>query len=133
MKKHIQPLPDHRKPTITAYITGFVLSLTLSGAAFALVWAYHISDNELMSRGLLLAILTLFAIAQIVVQATYFLHMSAERRARMTLVSAAFTLVVIFAIIVGSMWIMYNLDYNMIPEDPTQYIQNEENIHVTSQ
>lgn len=133
MKKHIQPLPDHRTSGMASYVTGLLFSLALSGGAFALVWAYTASDGAIMSRTLLIVLLSLFAAAQVLVQVTYFLHMSAERRARITLVSSVFTLIILAIVMFGSIWIMHNLDYNMMPQHIEEYIQEEENIYRTSE
>ncbi|MCA9327819.1 cytochrome o ubiquinol oxidase subunit IV, partial [Candidatus Saccharibacteria bacterium] len=69
------------------------------------------------------------AAAQLYVQSVFFLHLSAERKLRMTLWSTLFTIMVVVIIVVGSLWIMQNLNYNMMPDDVSQYIQQEENIH----
>ncbi len=129
IRKHIEPLPNHHDAPIKTYLAGYALALALTAAAFVLVSAYRVSDSEIMSRGLLLVCLGLLAGFQLIIQSVFFLHLSAERRARLTLVSTLFTVLVVLTIIVGSLWIMHNLNYNMMPRDVDQYIQQEENIH----
>lgn len=131
MKKQvIQPLPSHRQSGVQAYVAGFALAVALTIAAFALVWAYVSSDGEVFSRAVLLTSLTLLAIIQLYVQAVFFLHLSSEHKLRLNVYSTFFTVFVVLIIVIGSIWIMYNLDYNMMPENPIEYIQEKENIDV---
>ncbi len=127
---HIDALPSHKKSGVQAYIAGFALAIALTVAAFALVWAYVGSDGAVFSRAVLLTSLTVLAIVQLFVQAVFFLHLSSERKLRLNLYSTFFTIFVVLIIVIGSIWIMYNLNYNMMPRDTTQYIEDEENIHV---
>jgi cytochrome o ubiquinol oxidase operon protein cyoD len=131
MKKYFEPMPKTGKNDINSYVAGFALSLTLTAAAFLLVWSYLESDRQLFTRGWLLAGLTLLASAQVAVQAVYFLHMSATRKARWTLYSTIFTFLVLLTIVFGSIWVMQNLHYNMMPDmqHSTEQMQIEENIH----
>lgn len=129
IRKHIEPLPSHHTSPVQAYIAGFALAIALTVAAFGFVWAYLASDGSLFSRGVLLTLLGMLAAAQLYVQSVFFLHLSAERRLRMTLWSTLFTIMVVLIIVVGSLWIMQNLNYNMMPDDVSEYIQQEENIH----
>ncbi len=126
----IVPLPSHQTSALQSYLAGYVLSMVLSLSAFALVWAYQSSDNQLFNRGLLLGFLAVLAVLQLFVQSVFFLHLSAERKARLTLLSTVFTIVVTMTIVIGSLWIMQNLNYNMMPQNTTKYIQQEENIHL---
>lgn len=129
VSKHIQPLPSPNRAAMQAYGVGFLFATALTIAAFVLVWAYTTSDGAIYSRGLLIFMLAVLAVLQLLVQVIFFLHLSAERRARLTLISAIFTVVVTLMIVVGSLWIMQNLNYNMMPSDVNQYVQQEENIH----
>ncbi|MGB4966609.1 MAG: cytochrome o ubiquinol oxidase subunit IV [Candidatus Saccharimonadales bacterium] len=130
MKNYIEPLPAPAKNDIRSYIAGLTLSLVLTVSAFMLTWAYVQSDRQLFTRGWLIAGLALLACTQVAVQAVYFLHMSAARKARWTLASTIFTLLVVLTIVFGSIWVMQNLHYNMMPhmEGSTEHMQIEENI-----
>jgi len=54
------------------------------------------------------------AIIQIVVHLVFFLHMNTSSEERWNLVALLFTAVIIFIVVVGSLWIMYNLNLNMM-------------------
>ena len=121
-----------------AYMHGLALSLALTISAFMLMWAYLQTDRQLFTRGWLIAFLVALACLQIFVQAVYFLHMSATRKAQWTLYSTLFTLFVTATIVFGSIWVMQNLHYNMVPgmeqskssatDLMTEHMQHEEAI-----
>jgi cytochrome o ubiquinol oxidase operon protein cyoD len=103
--------------------------VTLTISAFLLVWAYRTADGMIYSRGVLIALLAFLAVMQLVVQALFFLHVSAERRVRINLYSGLFTVMVVLTIVIGSVWVMENLNYNMMPEDTLQSAEETEGIH----
>ncbi len=126
--KHIHSLPDFRQASFATYIAGFAFSLALTLGAFMLVWAYEASSGEIFGRGLLIAFLAVLAAAQILVQVMFFLHMSTERRLRMNVYAGVFTVFVVLCLVIGSIWIMQNLDYNMMPKHQTEYMQEKEGL-----
>ncbi|MFS8564395.1 MAG: cytochrome o ubiquinol oxidase subunit IV [Rhabdochlamydiaceae bacterium] len=90
-------------------VIGFVLSLILT------LLAYLITKNHL-SSGLPLVYLILgLATLQALLQCIFFLHINAESHPRWSLISLIFTAIVLVIIVGGSLWIMYSLDYNMMP------------------
>jgi cytochrome o ubiquinol oxidase subunit IV len=128
-KKIIAPLPNHAHASIATYVSGFVLSVALTVGAFAIVMAYDASDGELLSQRVLVVTVTLFAVAQLAVQSLFFLHLSARPSLRPTVYSTVFTVATLLTIVIGSIWIMNNLNYNMGHDKGTvQYIQEKENI-----
>ncbi|MBD9250723.1 MAG: cytochrome o ubiquinol oxidase subunit IV, partial [Cronobacter sakazakii] len=54
------------------------------------------------------------AVVQILVHLVCFLHMNASSEERWNLVAFVFTLLIIAIVVVGSIWIMWNLNYNMM-------------------
>lgn len=54
------------------------------------------------------------AVVQIVVHLVYFLHMNTSSEERWNLVALLFTAMIIAIVVVGSLWIMYNLNINMM-------------------
>lgn len=121
-------LPDFREASVAAYVAGFVISLALTASAFMLVWGYTSTDGEMFSRGSLIAMLAALAVAQITVQVLFFLHLSAERRLHFNVMALIFTVFAVLCIVVGSIWIMQNLDYNMMPQDQTETTERAEGI-----
>ena len=92
-----------------SYTIGFALALALSAVPFILVMT-----AALPAAALLVAI-GVFAVAQIGVHLVFFLHLDRSSEQRWNIVVFAYT-VVILAILVGaSVWIMFHLNYNMMP------------------
>jgi cytochrome o ubiquinol oxidase operon protein cyoD len=94
--------------TLAAYITGLVLSLILTCAAFLLV------GKHLLSDGTLYIAISLLAFLQFCVQSLCFLRLNAGPEGRWNLYPFLFAIFVVFVVIGGSLWIMYNLNYNMM-------------------
>ena len=82
------------------YLIGFLFALVLSLAAF---FAPH--SNVLIA---------LFCIAQAAVVLLYFLNLSHETKPRWNLITLLFMFMVCVLIVFGSIWIMYNLNYNLM-------------------
>ena len=54
------------------------------------------------------------AVVQVLVHLVYFLHLNASSEMRWNLVTIVFSAVIIFIIITGSLWIMWNLNHQMM-------------------
>jgi cytochrome o ubiquinol oxidase subunit IV len=102
-----------RQMTIARYSIGFVLSLLLTLAA------YQVVVNGSTSPWLL-AVLGALAITQMVVQLIFFLHLGDEVGPRYKMASFIFMAGILLIVVVGSIWIMQNLDYNMSHMTPSE-------------
>ncbi len=108
-KNHIAKLQDVRgEKTLASYIVGFVLCLILTIIPFILVGKYLLSTKELY------VILTILAIAQLFVQTAFFLRLNTSPSGRWTLMAFLFAVFVVVVLVFGSLWIMFNLNYNMM-------------------
>jgi cytochrome o ubiquinol oxidase operon protein cyoD len=96
--------------SLKGYVTGFVLSLVLTGIPFWLVMA-----KVLDRPGATAAILVGLAAVQIVVHMVYFLHMNAKSEGGWSLLALIFTVVLVIIALSGSLWVMYHLNTNMMP------------------
>lgn len=96
--------------SVKSYIIGFILSALLIGVAFDLVHNHVIVDPARLSLWV-----SVIAIVVMLVQAFSFLglHMRNED-GKMDMMSFLFTIFVAIIVIVGNLWIMYNLNYNMV-------------------
>lgn len=95
-----------------SYVTGFVLSIILT-----LIPYFIVVNQTLGSRSLILAVV-LFAIAQLLVQVIFFLHLSKKSRPLWNMIVFIYTVFVVSFFSIGSIWIMNNLDYNMTDASP---------------
>lgn len=94
--------------SLKSYMIGFILSVILTVIPFAMV----MSDSA--SHSLIVGTVVASAVIQIVVHLVFFLHMNTSSEDRWNLVAFLFTVVIIFIVVVGSLWIMYNLNVNMM-------------------
>lgn len=110
--------------SIGTYVTGYILSLIATLSAYWLVVGTNFPKN------VVLGIIASLAIAQFVVQVIFFLHLGHEKGRRWKLVAFSFMLVVVLIVVVGSIWIMDNLNYNMLnsPSQTDQYLHSQDGI-----
>jgi cytochrome o ubiquinol oxidase operon protein cyoD len=89
-------------------ILGFVFSLVLIAAAFHLVREYPLTPMIKM---------VIFGIAavQMAFQLVFFLFIGMGSKPDWHTIGFLFTVLTAIFIIAGTIWIMYNLDYNMMP------------------
>lgn len=111
-----------------SYFIGFGLSLGLTLLAFITTMMQIDSGGTAYPKTSLFIGLVVLAIIQLVVQLIFFFHLGHESKPRLNTVSFLFMLMVVGIIGFGSLWIMYNLNYNMMPQEVEQYIEQEEQI-----
>ncbi|MGE4410350.1 MAG: cytochrome o ubiquinol oxidase subunit IV [Sphingomonadales bacterium] len=92
------------------YLIGFFLSVVLTAIPFWLVMNDVIAD-----KGTTAVIIMVFAAVQVVVHMIYFLHMNGKAEGGWTLMAMLFTILLVVIVLVGSMWVMYHLNTNMMP------------------
>lgn len=115
------------KSAIIHYTIGFVLSLGLTLVAFMLVFQYLGAHHDESSRDLITFTLVGFAITQLAVQMVFFLHLGQEKRPRWNFIIFIFMLLTLGIIVFGSLWIMDNLNYNMMsPEETKAYMKDHQ-------
>jgi cytochrome o ubiquinol oxidase operon protein cyoD len=93
------------------YWIGFLLSVLLTAPAFALVMTGVITDPRL-TAGIVMAL----AMVQIIVHMIYFLHMNTKSEAGWTMMALIFTAIIVVIVISGSLWVMYHMNLNMMPQ-----------------
>ena len=102
---------------IRGYLTGFGLSV------LATVVAFYLSGTSLVWQPSIPAALIVLAIAQIGVHIVFFLHIPTRPDSMNNVMALAFGIFVVFVLIVGSVWIMTNLNDNMIPMERLMQMQ----------
>ncbi|MCO5089989.1 cytochrome o ubiquinol oxidase subunit IV [Bosea sp. (in: a-proteobacteria)] len=105
---HTDQLPHG---SLGGYVTGFLLSVVLTAIPFWLVM------NDVLGSATLTAFAIMaFAAVQIVVHMVFFLHVNGRSEGGWNLMGLIFTLVVVGIVLAGSLWVMYHLNANMMPE-----------------
>ena len=92
--------PTTHLVSISSYVLGFLLSVLLTAGSFLL--APHLGS---FAPGAIV----LCALAQLLVQLIFFLHMGREQGPKWNLGMFMFTLTIIGILMVGTLWIMSNL------------------------
>ena len=100
----------HDHGSFKSYLTGFILSVILTAIPFWLVMGDVIADKTV----LVLAIMGL-GVVQIFVHMIYFLHMNGKSEGGWTLMAMLFTVVLVMITLIGSLWVLYHLNTNLMP------------------
>ncbi len=101
----------HAHGSRRGYLTGFVLSVLLTAIPFGLVMGGWIANVQLVV-GICMAL----ALVQIVVHMIYFLHMNSQSEEGWTLMALIFTVIIVVIALTGSLWVMYHMNANMMPD-----------------
>ena len=99
------------------YVVGLVLALALTGTAF---WVVH--SHMLWQPGIAIGLCVL-AIAQMGVHLVFFLHITTGPDNANNVLALAFGVLIVVLVMGGSLWIMDNLNHNMMPMDQLMQMQ----------
>ncbi|HEX8762543.1 MAG TPA: cytochrome o ubiquinol oxidase subunit IV [Candidatus Saccharimonadales bacterium] len=123
MTQSTDPKPNVHHGSITSYVVGFILSLI-----FTLI-PYYLITRKLFEGLTLTVIIIGFALLQMVVQLVFFLHLGREKKPHWNLAFLVSTVGIILLVVVGSLWIMNHLHYNMSPSNVNDKIASEEAVY----
>jgi len=94
--------------SIKPLILGFVFSIVCILAVYRTVGHMHLRQGWLVSAVVAIGCL------QVIFQLIFFLHLGLESKPRWNLALFFFTLLLILIVVLGTLWIMHNLDYNLM-------------------
>ena|SRR3989338_8015030 len=94
--------------TLNSYIIGLGLSLLFTLAAF------HMVGKHLFSVPTTYISLAVLAILQLIAQVVFFLRMTMNPEGRWNSMPFLFAILIVAVLAGGSLWIMYNMNYNMM-------------------
>lgn len=106
MANHLHKTPGLK--TFKAYMVGLGLCLILTLLAFYFTARAILPANELVM------LIMFLAVVQFIVQTSCFLRLNNSREGRWELMPFLFTIFVVLVLVLGSMWIMFNLNYFMM-------------------
>jgi len=115
MKK---PSSDYKREQFR-YAYAYVVAAALS------FFAYIVVRGNMLEGSVAATVLLGSAALQLYIQSRYFLHLDdARERPRWRLASYVFTWLTLLIVVVGSLWIMLNLNYNMMmsPKEMNEYM-----------
>ncbi len=112
------------KKKLSVYVVGMLLCVALTLVSFGLVSLHWVSVEALVPA------LVIAAVAQFIVQVVCFLRLNADNpQSRMNLMSFIFTILILFVLVGGSLWIMINLHENMMM--PGMMPMSHEHMHMS--
>ncbi len=94
-------------PRVRDYLIGLVLALVLTAIPFALIYF------KLLAGRAMFFVIAATAIVQVVVHLRYFLHLRLSETPRENLLALGFAALLIFIMVGGSLWIMFDLHHRM--------------------
>ena len=112
---------DHKHAShgsLKSYIVGFILSIVLTLLSFGCVMSGAV-PHDLILPGIMV-----FCVAQVLVQLVFFLHLSAAPGQRDNLSIGVFTVLIIAIVVVGSLWVLHNMNVNMMHPAQTMSLGN---------
>jgi len=104
-----------------AGIAGYIIGLVLAGGLTIL--SFYITRGGLFWPPSIPTALIVLAIAQMGVHLVFFLHVTSGPDSTNNVLALAFGILIVFLIIAGSLWIMANLNHNMLPMDQIMNMQ----------
>jgi cytochrome o ubiquinol oxidase operon protein cyoD len=119
---HGQVAPgDEEEGSVGSQLVGYVVGLGL--AILLTATSFFIAGTDLVWQPSIPVALIVLAIAQMGVHLVFFLHITTGADNTNNVMALAFGLLVVFLVIGGSLWIMANLNHNMMPMDQLMQMQ----------
>ncbi len=117
---------ENNNHSTISYVVGYVLSILLTLAAYLVVQIHVSSEHSVISHAVLIPTILALAVIQLIVQLIFFLHLNAKEGGRSQLGIFLATIGLVLIIVIGSIWIMDHLNYNMTPAQVDQYMQQQQ-------
>jgi cytochrome o ubiquinol oxidase subunit IV len=105
------------KIRVLGYLTGLGLAILLTATSF------FVAGTDLVWLPSIPVAIVVLAIAQMGVHLVFFLHITTGPDNTNNVMALAFGLLIVFLVIGGSLWIMANLNQNMMPMDELMQMQ----------
>ena len=102
-------------------LLGYLVGLGL--ATLITVVAFFISGTTLVWQPSIPIALVVLAIAQMGVHLVFFIHITSGPDATNNILALAFGVLIVMLLLVGSLWIMYHLNQNMMPMNQMMQMQ----------
>ena len=102
---------------VRGYLIGLALAAALTAASF------YLAGSGLIYGPAIPAALVALAVAQMGVHLVFFLHLTTGPDNTNNVLALAFGILIVTLVIVGSLWIMANLNHNMVPMSQLMQMQ----------
>ena len=102
---------------VVGYLTGLGLAILLTATSF------FVAGTDLVWQPSIPVALVVLAIAQMGVHLVFFLHITTSADNTNNVLALAFGVLIVMLVMGGSLWIMANLNHNMMPMDQIMQMQ----------
>jgi cytochrome o ubiquinol oxidase operon protein cyoD len=118
----VAPGDEHLEGTsigqrVVGYFAGLGLAILLTATSF------FVARTDLVWEPSIPVALVVLAIAQMGVHLVFFLHITTGPDNTNNVLALAFGVLIVMLVMVGSLWIMANLNHNMMPMDQMMQMQ----------
>jgi len=104
-------------PRLLGYLAGLGLAILLTATSF------FVAGTDLVWQPSIPVAIVVLAIAQMGVHLVFFLHITTGPDNTNNVMALAFGVLIVVLVIGGSLWIMANLNHNMMPMDQIMQMQ----------
>jgi cytochrome o ubiquinol oxidase operon protein cyoD len=104
-------------PRLLGYVVGLGLAILLTATSF------FVAGTDLVWEPSIPVAIVVLAIAQMGVHLVFFLHITTGADNTNNVLALGFGLLIVFLVMGGSLWIMSNLNHNMMPMDQIMQMQ----------
>ncbi len=94
------------KPQFVGYLMSFLLTFAI----------YRIVTHHELRDGLLSYTIVGFTLLQALIQFFFYFHLGLESKPHWSTITFLFTVLVLIIVIGGSLWIMNNINYDLMPK-----------------
>ena len=112
---------DEEEASIGSRLLGYVAGLGL--AILLTATSFFVAGTDLVWQPSIPVAIIVLAIAQMGVHLVFFLHITTGADNTNNVLALAFGMLIVFLVIGGSLWIMANLNHNMLPMDQLMRMQ----------
>ena len=109
--------PQDIPRAVRGYLIGLVLATLLTGVSF------YVAKSTLVWQPSIPIALSVLAVAQMGVHVVFFLHITSGPDSVNNVMALAFGLLIVMLLVFGSLWIMTQLDHNVMPMDQLMRMQ----------
>ena len=107
--------------SVRAKVWGYLAGLVLAGGLTAV--SFYLTQTKLFWLPSIPVALIVLAIAQMGVHLVFFLHLDSSPDSTNNILALALGLLIVFLVLAGSLFIMSNLNQNMLPMDQVMKMQ----------
>ncbi len=119
MKSKVYQAPSHPIGNFKNYVIGYVSSIVIT------LIAYFSATRHIFTRNTIIYLISALAIIQFIIQIVYFLHLFHENKPRYRLFVFILMLSIVLIIVIGTIWIMNNLNQNTSLANQIKYMNNQ--------